>query len=220
MCVGQMHGFIKWGTHGWAKTCTIFGQLTIFSGLFFVCFHSFIIPTSIIQIEKSIDDVLGFEPGATGWSAQTKPWSYDNHGLTTQLVQPTWWHVIGWTKISVKFGSFAFLQLLCVVARSKPSTYWGKCTITKPIWELYFKIFNQTKSKTEPNNLMLVWSNKISILAKQISARKMHWKLSSFYSHVSWFNQNKVRSRPYLPETWMECRVLNLYTDALLFRSN
>ena len=36
------------------------------------------------------------------------------------------------------------------------------------------KYFTLTKSKTEPHNLMLVSSNKISILAKQISARKMH----------------------------------------------
>ena len=38
-------------------------------GLFFVYFHLFLIPTSIIQIEKSIDGLcLGFEPGgAAGW---------------------------------------------------------------------------------------------------------------------------------------------------------
>ena len=41
----------------------------------FVYFRSFLVSIST-QIEKSIDDVMGFEPRAAGWLAQTKPRSY------------------------------------------------------------------------------------------------------------------------------------------------
>ena len=34
---------------------------------------------SIVQIEKNVDGVLGFEPGATGWEVWTKPRSYGTH---------------------------------------------------------------------------------------------------------------------------------------------
>ena len=44
-------------------------------GLFLFYFHSFLIIISI-QIEKSIDGVLGLKPGAAGWQAQTKPRRY------------------------------------------------------------------------------------------------------------------------------------------------
>ena len=48
----------------------------------FVYFHSLLI-TILIQIEKSIDGTLGFEPGAAGWQTQTKPRSCGGHELTT-----------------------------------------------------------------------------------------------------------------------------------------
>ena len=42
----------------------------------FVYFRSFLVTISIIQIEKSIDGVLGIRTRDTGWWAQTKPRSY------------------------------------------------------------------------------------------------------------------------------------------------
>jgi len=36
-------------------------------GLFSVYFRPFLITISIIQIEKSLDGVLGFEPAPAGW---------------------------------------------------------------------------------------------------------------------------------------------------------
>ena len=44
----------------------------------FVYFHSFLVTISI-QIEKAQMVCLGFEPGAAGWQAQTKPQSYGGH---------------------------------------------------------------------------------------------------------------------------------------------
>ena len=44
-------------------------------------FRYFHITISIIQIENSIDGVLGIQTGAAGWQAQTKPWSYGGHPI-------------------------------------------------------------------------------------------------------------------------------------------
>ena len=44
--------------------------------VFFVYYRPFLIKISIIQIEKVWMVCLGFEPGAAGWKAQTKPQSH------------------------------------------------------------------------------------------------------------------------------------------------
>ena len=58
----------------WANPCLFLFILVLFS------FIKIIVSISTTQIEKSVDGVcMGFEPGATGWQAQTKPWSYGGH---------------------------------------------------------------------------------------------------------------------------------------------
>ena len=47
-------------------------------GLLFAYFRSFLVTISM-QIEKAQMVCLGFKPGAAGWKAQMKPWSYGSH---------------------------------------------------------------------------------------------------------------------------------------------
>ena len=55
---------------------TIFFKKMGHPGLFFVHFRSFLVAISIIQIEKSLDGVVGKWTQVARWLAQTKPRSY------------------------------------------------------------------------------------------------------------------------------------------------
>ena len=83
----------------------------------FVYFRSFLVTISI-QIEKSVDGVLGIRTWAAGWKAQTKPQSYGGHIFFLVKLSPNFavddhshpWCRLGFNLLSIGFLGSKFSQ--------------------------------------------------------------------------------------------------------------